>query len=63
MSNENFAQDFYCRACGSTTAINIPNIGKVRCMGCLQLYKELKEFDGWVRAPWGASIPVKAVKE
>ena len=36
-----FAKGFYCKLCGSMTAIKLENLGQVRCMGCDARY----EFD------------------
>jgi hypothetical protein len=39
MAKENhFVDDFYCKKCGSMTALKIGNSEYIRCVGCLALY-------------------------
>ena len=38
MKHSHFVEGFYCRKCGSTTAIIIYNLNMARCIGCLRLY-------------------------
>uniref|UniRef100_A0A6M3KYS4 Uncharacterized protein n=1 Tax=viral metagenome TaxID=1070528 RepID=A0A6M3KYS4_9ZZZZ len=44
MKISHIAEDFYCRNCGSTTAMKIGNLNKVRCMGCDLFYKTSLPF-------------------
>ncbi|MBA7581881.1 hypothetical protein ES708_23794 [subsurface metagenome] len=37
--DEHFVDGFYCKECGSTTAVVVGNLSLVRCMGCLRLYE------------------------
>ena len=39
MKKDYFIEDFYCRSCGSTTAILIKNLKLIRCIGCFALYR------------------------
>ena len=34
-----FVEDFYCKHCGSMTAIKLENLMAIRCMGCDARYK------------------------
>ena len=40
-----WVKDFYCKQCGSMTAIIIVNLNKIRCLGCDQFYEK---GDKWV---------------
>ena len=53
---KDFVDDFYCRICGSTTAVKIDNSRYIRCMGCLTLYKK---GDDWVASPHTTIHPNK----
>ena len=44
MKEERFVKGFYCRYCGSTTAIYIDNLKKIRCMGCDLFFREGDDF-------------------
>jgi len=44
MKKSHFVEGFWCGKCGSTTAIEISNLNKFRCMGCDQFYKISEPF-------------------
>jgi len=43
---EMFIAGFYCKSCGSMTAIKLRNLKQIRCMGCDARY-EFDKYGVW----------------
>lgn len=60
LKNVQEVEDFYCKKCGSTTAIHIGNLELIRCMGCDTYYERGDVWTESCKPPTNLDAPPPA---